>query len=125
MNDIDPQAWFADVLARIAEHPAHQLDELLPWNWATENGASIRPPEQPCRGAHRMLTLVQGFRVCAETLPRFFRQRFGRSSSSFALRSAIWPVMSLMQFWLGSAVLYSKCGTLEGRAIDFLLSKTI
>ena len=33
MNDVDPQAWLADVLARIAEHPAHQLDELLPWNW--------------------------------------------------------------------------------------------
>jgi len=33
LNDIDPQAWLADVLARIAEHPAHKLDELLPWNW--------------------------------------------------------------------------------------------
>ena len=33
MNDIDPQAWLADVLARIAEHPAHDIDELLPWNW--------------------------------------------------------------------------------------------
>lgn len=33
LNDVDPQAWLADVLARIAEHPAHQLDELLPWNW--------------------------------------------------------------------------------------------
>jgi transposase len=33
MNDIDPQAWLADVLARIAEHPASKLDELLPWNW--------------------------------------------------------------------------------------------
>ena len=33
MNDIDPQAWLADVLARIAEHPAQKLDELLPWNW--------------------------------------------------------------------------------------------
>jgi len=29
MNDIDPQAWLADVLARIAEHPALRLDELL------------------------------------------------------------------------------------------------
>jgi transposase len=34
MNGIDPQAWLADVLARIAAHPAHRLDELLPWNWA-------------------------------------------------------------------------------------------
>src|SRR6202051_2673616 len=33
MNDIDPQAWLADVLARIAEHPVQKLDELLPWNW--------------------------------------------------------------------------------------------
>ena len=33
MNDVDPQAWLADVLSRIAEHPAHRLDELLPWNW--------------------------------------------------------------------------------------------
>src|SRR5262245_28502063 len=37
MNDVDPQAWLADVLARIAAHPAHTLDDLLPWNW--------RPPE--------------------------------------------------------------------------------
>jgi transposase len=33
LNDVDPQAWLADVLARIAEHPAHRIDELLPWNW--------------------------------------------------------------------------------------------
>ena len=33
MNDIDPQAWLADVLARIADHPARELDELMPWNW--------------------------------------------------------------------------------------------
>jgi hypothetical protein len=33
MNDVDPQAWLADVLARIAEHPAHRIDELLPWHW--------------------------------------------------------------------------------------------
>jgi transposase len=33
LNDVDPQAWLADVLARIASHPATRLDELLPWNW--------------------------------------------------------------------------------------------
>jgi transposase len=33
MNGVDPQAWLADVLFRIATHPAHRLDELLPWNW--------------------------------------------------------------------------------------------
>ena len=33
MNDVDPHAWLTDVLARIATHPAHRIDELLPWNW--------------------------------------------------------------------------------------------
>ncbi|HEX6610354.1 MAG TPA: IS66 family transposase [Hyphomicrobiaceae bacterium] len=33
LNDVDPQAWLADVLARIADHPVSRLDELLPWNW--------------------------------------------------------------------------------------------
>ena len=33
LNDVDPQAWLADVLARIAEHPTQQIDDLLPWNW--------------------------------------------------------------------------------------------
>ena len=33
MNDVDPQAWLADVLSRIAMCPAHRLSELLPWNW--------------------------------------------------------------------------------------------
>ncbi len=33
LNDIDPRAWLADVLARIADHPASRLHELLPWNW--------------------------------------------------------------------------------------------
>jgi transposase len=33
LNDINPQAWLADVLARIADHPVSRLDELLPWHW--------------------------------------------------------------------------------------------
>jgi transposase len=33
LNDVDPQAWLADVLKRIAGHPASRIDELLPWNW--------------------------------------------------------------------------------------------
>jgi transposase len=37
LNDVDPQAWLADVLARIAEHPARDIDELLPWNWRSRS----------------------------------------------------------------------------------------
>jgi transposase len=33
LNDVDPLAWLADGLARLQDHPARQLDELLPWNW--------------------------------------------------------------------------------------------
>src|SRR5204863_5245629 len=33
LNDIDPEAWLADVLRRINDHPASRLPELLPWNW--------------------------------------------------------------------------------------------
>ncbi|WP_353144967.1 IS66 family transposase [Paracoccus sp. (in: a-proteobacteria)] len=33
MNDIDPQAWLADVLARLPDTPLSRLPELLPWNW--------------------------------------------------------------------------------------------
>ena len=39
MNDVDPQAWLADVLARIAEQPARRLNELLPWNWKAAQAA--------------------------------------------------------------------------------------
>ena len=35
LNDVDPQAWLADGLARIAETPQGRLAELLPWNWQT------------------------------------------------------------------------------------------
>ena len=33
LNDIDPQAWLADVLARMPDMPVSRLQELLPWNW--------------------------------------------------------------------------------------------
>lgn len=33
MNDIDPQAWLADVLKRLPEMPVARVHDLLPWNW--------------------------------------------------------------------------------------------
>ena len=36
LNAIDPQRYLADVIARIVVgHPQSQLDELLPWAYAT------------------------------------------------------------------------------------------
>lgn len=34
LNRIDPQAWLAEVLARLPDHPARRIDDLLPWNWS-------------------------------------------------------------------------------------------
>ena len=39
LNGIDPQAWLADVLGRIADHPVSRLDQLLPWLWKRDNQA--------------------------------------------------------------------------------------
>jgi transposase len=36
LNDVDPQVWLADVLARINDHTIHKLTQLLPWNWKAE-----------------------------------------------------------------------------------------
>jgi transposase len=33
LNGIDPQAWLADVLARLPDHPMRRIAELLPWQW--------------------------------------------------------------------------------------------
>jgi transposase len=41
LNDVDARAWLADVLARIADHPAKRLTDLLPWNWKAERPAKI------------------------------------------------------------------------------------
>ena len=40
LNNIDPRAWLADVLDRIADHPASRLHELLPWNWGKSQPAA-------------------------------------------------------------------------------------
>jgi transposase len=40
MNDVDPQAWLAHVLANIAQHPANRLDELFPWEWQSREAAT-------------------------------------------------------------------------------------
>lgn len=33
----DPEAYLADILARIGDHKINRLDELLPWNWVPQS----------------------------------------------------------------------------------------
>ena len=39
LNDVDPRAWLADVLARLPDHPNPRITGLLPWNWKEEQTA--------------------------------------------------------------------------------------
>jgi transposase len=44
LNGVDPQAWLADVLARIAEQPVRRLADFLPWSWSA-NARTAAPPQ--------------------------------------------------------------------------------
>ncbi|WOH85451.1 transposase domain-containing protein [Bradyrhizobium sp. BEA-2-5] len=44
MNNVDPQAWLADVLARLPDHPINSVADLLPWNW--KDSPRSLPPER-------------------------------------------------------------------------------
>jgi hypothetical protein len=50
LKDIDPQAWLADVLARLPDHPANRIDQLLPsWGGTTNaegSRAYVREPKE-------------------------------------------------------------------------------
>jgi hypothetical protein len=35
LNNIDPQAWLAHVLAHLSDHPESRIAEFLPWNFKT------------------------------------------------------------------------------------------
>ena len=41
LNDVDPQAWLADVLERIADLPQTRLQELLPWHWMADRQQAL------------------------------------------------------------------------------------
>ncbi len=41
LNDVNPQAWLADVLARLPDHPAKRVSELTPWAWKARRDASV------------------------------------------------------------------------------------
>jgi transposase len=41
LNDVDPRAWLAYVLARLPGHPVTRIADLLRWNWKLQNPAAI------------------------------------------------------------------------------------
>ena len=77
LNDVDPQAWLADVFARINDHNIQTLDQLLPWNWKAAR-ARLAAPEA-FRGLHRMGTAQTKKRGSSGGLSRFLVARFARA----------------------------------------------
>jgi transposase len=51
LNGVDPQAWLADVLARLPDHSVKRIDELLPWNWVPgrRTATTWQRSATPCR----------------------------------------------------------------------------
>jgi transposase len=41
LNNVDPRAWLADVLARLPGHPAKRVSELTPWAWQASRNAGV------------------------------------------------------------------------------------
>jgi putative tryptophan/tyrosine transport system substrate-binding protein len=70
--DVDPQAWLADVLARINDHNIQKLDQLLPWNWKTTaaklaaSQSALRPTAAPRSSPYGYASgrLCMGGRFC-------------------------------------------------------------
>jgi IS66 C-terminal element len=71
MNDVDPQAWLADMLARINDHNIQNSDQLLPWNWKAALASQARclnapfeawaaDPHAALTGPHRSSPVLTG-----------------------------------------------------------------
>ena len=42
LNDVDPRAWLAEILAKLPDHPAHRVAELTPWAWKARSDVAAR-----------------------------------------------------------------------------------
>ena len=40
--DVDPQAWLTHVLAKLPDHPAKKVTDLMPWNWKAARAAEAK-----------------------------------------------------------------------------------
>ncbi len=114
LNDADPRAWAADILARLPDYPAHRIAELMPWVWKARTDpatrattarhiASLNPSARPpteTPGASRMRTFAMFCGHLDQCLLRAERRGPWRSSAS-ALSLARNPgaMLRLWRLW--------------------------
>ena len=72
LNNVDPQAWLDDVLAWIADHPAHRIDQLLPSDWQPHSapGSLIVAAIHPSHDRLRRKPAPRGRRLAARAVDR-------------------------------------------------------
>jgi transposase len=58
LNNVDPQAWLADVLARIADTPQTKLAEILPWKWRPEPSRQKAAQPRPTPEGYLSISLA-------------------------------------------------------------------
>ena len=93
LNDIDPRAWLADVLARLPDHPARRIGELLPWNWKTQIVTAVFMDETTSGDCPQFDPLVRATtesfaveEISADPSRRFLRQDAVGSIAHFVNR---------------------------------------
>jgi hypothetical protein len=102
LNGIDPQAWLADVLARLPDHPASRITDLLPWNWkAAEISAAARTSRSDQRQAKAAAPAA--FTGCVPGGRQL--GRFGAAGGASERRHAMQvEVHGWLSVWLATAV---------------------
>ena len=107
LNDVDPQAWLADVLARIAEQPQARLHELLPWHWKAERqqalAAQLRLLSFAGTPLHRR-TGHRGVRAVHAAIPGF------RLEDCSAMTAIVEPLTGVRRHRLGLGVAARRTG---------------
>jgi hypothetical protein len=70
---VDPQAWLADLLARLPDHPANKVADLLPWNWKANQQSTAALAACALRGILSRLPWVLAGCVRSATRPSIAR----------------------------------------------------
>ena len=110
LNGLNPQHYLADVLARIADHPARHIAELLPWNWLPHDTTALplkRRLHRALTACRRCMPLLPPVEHCTQT--RRIRGIGGAAWTKTSSTSS--PSMNSMPYGVKSMVTSLRCGS--------------